>query len=67
MISEMARDLMSDNPALSGPVIAMLLFCLVFVVAVVWVVRAKSEHVDRMARLPLEGEDESVPAEVDHG
>ena len=62
MMSDMARDFFSHNPLLAGPLIAMLLFTAVFAAAVVRVVRAKREHVDRMAQLPLEGE-----GEVHHG
>ena len=60
MMSEMARDFFSDNPAIAGPLIAMLVFTLVFAAAVVRVIRAQREHVDRMAHLPLEGDDMEV-------
>ena len=63
MMGELARDFFSENPAIAGPLIAMLLFTTVFVAAVVRVMRAKREHVDRMAHLPLEGEG----MEVEHG
>lgn len=62
MMSEMTRDFFSDSPLLAGPLIAMLLFCTVFVLAVVRVLRAERAHVDAMANLPLEGE-----SEVRHG
>lgn len=60
-MGEMARDFFSDNPATSGPLIAMLLFVAIFVVASVRAWRAERSHVDRIARLPFEGEgDEST-------
>lgn len=62
MMSEMARDFFSNNPLVAGPLIAMLLFSAVFLAAIVRAFRAKREHVDRMAQLPLEGE-----SEVHHG
>ena len=62
MMSDMARDFFSNNPLIAGPLIAMLLFSAVFLAACVRVVRAKRDHVDRMAQLPLEGE-----TEVHHG
>lgn len=55
-MSELARDFFSDNPAIAGPLVAMLLFTVVFAAAVVRVMRAENGHVDRMARLPLEGD-----------
>ena len=63
MMSELARSFFSDNPAIAGPLIAIVVFTLVFVSAVVRVLRANREHVDRMARLPLEGDG----MEVEHG
>ena len=62
MMSDMARDFFSDNPLIAGPLIAMLLFSAVFLAACVRVIRAKTEHVEKMAQLPLEGE-----TEVHHG
>lgn len=55
-MGEMARDFFSDNPALSGPLIAVVLFTVIFVVASIRAFAADRAHVDRLARLPLEGE-----------
>ncbi len=59
MMSEMARDFFGNNPALSGPLIAMLLFSVVFVAAVLRAFKTERSHVDRLAHLPLEGEETS--------
>lgn len=66
MMSEMARDFFSDNPAIAGPLVAMLLFTVVFAVAAVRALRAERAHVDRLSRLPLEGEADSMEEEL-HG
>ncbi len=71
-MGEMARDFFSDNPATSGPLIAMLLFVTIFVVASIRAWRADAAHVDRVARLALEGENEGgsvtgAMKEVEHG
>lgn len=66
MMSELARDFFSDNPAMAGPLIAMLLFATVFAAAVYRAFRADKQHVDKMARLALEG-DGAGNEEVTHG
>lgn len=67
MMSELARDFFRDNPALAGPLIAMVLFTMVFLAGVWRALRADRTHVDRMAQLALEG-DGAVPSEeVDRG
>jgi hypothetical protein len=55
-MTEMARDFFGHNPALAGPLIAMLLFTVVFVLAAVRAMRAERAHVDRLAGLPLDEE-----------
>ncbi len=71
MMSEMARDFFGNNPALSGPLVAMLLFTVVFALASVRALRAERTHVDRLARMPLEGEggrgETSFEEEARHG
>lgn len=63
-MSEMVRGLFSDNPAVLGPIGALLLFVAVFVIATVRAVRAERGALERVARLPLE--DEST-TEAHHG
>jgi uncharacterized membrane protein (DUF485 family) len=68
-MGEMARDFFSDNPATSGPLIAMLLFVAIFVVASIRAWRAEKTHVERIARLPLEGDTNATTGamtEVEH-
>ena len=36
------------------PIISMLIFLTVFLVAIIWVFRADKQHLQRMAELPLE-------------
>lgn len=43
---------------MAGPLLAMLLFSIVFLTAAWRAWRAKPEHVDRMARLAFEGDGE---------
>jgi hypothetical protein len=62
MMSDLARDFFSHNPALAGPLIAMALFGLVFLAAAYRAARADKGHVDRMARLALEGDGPSEAA-----
>ena len=56
MMSELAREFFSDNPAIMGPIGSILLFALVFAVAAVRAVTASRSHVERMAQLALEGD-----------
>ena len=67
-MSEMAREFFSDNPAMAGPLFAMLLFTTVFVVALVRVLVTRRDEIERLAHLPFEGED-ALPSEseVNHG
>ncbi|MBZ0118774.1 MAG: hypothetical protein IT378_26345 [Sandaracinaceae bacterium] len=55
-MSEMARELYGNNPLMAGPLIAMLLFGVVFALAVYGAIRADKRHVERLSHLPLEGE-----------
>ena len=66
MMSELARDFFSDNPAIAGPLVAMVLFGVVFAAAIVRVLRTEKSHVNKMAHLPLEG-DGVMDEEVQHG
>lgn len=59
-MSEMAKQFFAGNPALSGPLIALIVFVFVFVVAAVRAFRAERAHIDRLARLPLESESEGM-------
>ncbi|MGE0791815.1 MAG: hypothetical protein AB7S26_39440 [Sandaracinaceae bacterium] len=65
-MSELARDFFGHNPAMAGPLVAMVLFTLVFAVAVIRAWRSERRHVQRMAHLALEG-DAGEAKEVGHG
>ena len=62
-MSELAADFFANNPAMAGPMIAMLLFIAVFVAATVRAWRISPEHVERLAHLALEGEPEEASDE----
>ncbi len=62
-MSELARDFFANNPAMAGPLLAMLLFTLVFVVAALRAWRVSPEHVKRMSQLAFEGEGEETDDE----
>ena len=62
-MTDLARDFFAGNPAMAGPMLAMFLFGLVFTVAALRAWRASPEHVDRMARLALEGDEGSADDE----
>lgn len=62
-MSELAADFFRDNPAMAGPLLAMLMFTIVFVAAAIRAWRASPEHVSRMSQLALEGEDEETDDE----
>ncbi|MGF1464919.1 MAG: hypothetical protein ACFCGT_02195 [Sandaracinaceae bacterium] len=58
-MSEIARIVLGDQASSTGPVVALLLFIAMFSVAVLWALSARRDHVERVARLPLEGEEET--------
>lgn len=62
-MSDIAHDFFANNPAMAGPLLAMLMFTFVFTVAGLRAWRISREHVDRMAHLALEGEDEEATDE----
>lgn len=57
-MSDIARDFFANNPAMGGPVLAIVIFTLVFAVAAFRALTADKAHVDRMSMLALEGEDD---------
>ncbi|MGB5695208.1 MAG: hypothetical protein WBM46_06125 [Polyangiales bacterium] len=61
-MSRFAAELFERSPALLYPVIALILFFIVFLVVIIRVIRMKASDVDRYARIPLEEESE-VPHE----
>lgn len=50
----MAESFFADSPVMAGPLIAMLIFMIVFGLVIVRVIRTRREELDRSARLPLE-------------
>lgn len=58
-MSELAREFFQHNPAIAGPLLAMLIFGVVFALATVRAMRASDEYIERMASLALEGEERS--------
>jgi cbb3-type cytochrome oxidase subunit 3 len=54
MMSEMARDFFGTDSFRSAPLVVMLLFFGIFVLAGVIAAVSKQEHMDRAASLPLE-------------
>ncbi|MCA9606188.1 MAG: hypothetical protein KC619_11365 [Myxococcales bacterium] len=62
-MSELAHDFFANNPAMAGPLLAMLMFTFVFTVAGLRAWRVSQKHVDHMANLALEGEDEETTDE----
>ncbi|MGD8826716.1 MAG: hypothetical protein PVI24_17155 [Myxococcales bacterium] len=61
-MSRFAADLFAQSPALLYPLIALVLFFVVFLVVVIRAVRMKESEADQYARIPLE-EDLEVPHE----
>jgi hypothetical protein len=57
-----ATDFFEQSPVLLYPVIALVLFFVVFLAVVIRVVRMKASEADRYAHIPLEEESE-VPHE----
>jgi hypothetical protein len=51
---DIATEFFHGNPALAGPLLALVLFTVVFVVATVRALRAAPAKIDHIARLPLE-------------
>lgn len=62
-MSELAADFFANNPAMAGPMVAMILFIAVFVAAAIRAWRISPEHIDRLAHLALEGEPEEATDE----
>ncbi len=60
-MSRFAAEFFAQSPVLLYPLIALVLFFVVFLVVVVRVARMKAPEADRYARIPLEEE-----AEVPH-
>lgn len=58
MLSTLVTELLTGSPLLALPVLAMLVFLGVFLAVGVRAVRLGRADVDRMARLPLEADDE---------
>lgn len=44
------------------PIIGFSIFFLIFLVAVIWIMRMKKEKVDRMGQMPLDDDSEKVKA-----
>jgi cbb3-type cytochrome oxidase subunit 3 len=44
------------------PIIGFAIFFLIFLVAVIWIMRMKKEKVDRMGQMPLDDDSEQVKA-----
>jgi hypothetical protein len=61
-MSRFASEFFEQSPVLLYPVLALILFFIVFLVVVVRVMRMKSSEADLCARIPLEEESE-VPHE----
>jgi hypothetical protein len=61
MISWLASDFFARSPMLLFPVVALFLFMTAFAAVSAWALLRKREHLDRMARLPLE--DETLPTD----
>ncbi len=53
-MSRFASQFFQHNPALLYPMLALIIFLLVFLVVIVRVARMKRSDVDRLARIPLE-------------
>jgi hypothetical protein len=58
MLGWFASDYFQQSPVLVYPIIALGVFMTVFVGAVVRTLRARKSDIERMARLPLEADDE---------
>lgn len=55
-MSRFASEFFSQSPALLYPVLALLLFFIVFIAVVIAVFRMKPAEAERLARIPLEDE-----------
>jgi hypothetical protein len=58
MLSWFASDFFAKSPALAYPVIALGIFMTIFVTTTLRALLEKKDEVDRLARLPLEADDE---------
>lgn len=56
---DLAFDFFQRSPAMAGPVVALLVFFVVFAVAAARAVRARRQDLERAARLVLEGEEKT--------
>ena len=67
-MSSLARDFFAHSAFLLGPVFAMFLFSIVFLVVVIRVFRLSRKDADRMASLALNGEShQDVALPTDEG
>ena len=55
-MSELARGFYGQNPLIAMPIAALIFLAIVFAIAIVLALRADRSHVQRLSRLPLEGE-----------
>jgi cbb3-type cytochrome oxidase subunit 3 len=49
-----ASDFFANSPVMAGPLVAIVLFFMVFVGVAIWLIRSKRGAFDAVARLPLE-------------
>lgn len=63
-MSELAREFFAHNPALTGPLIAMVLFTAVFVIAAVRAFSMRTDKIHRLANLALDDENQPASGEV---
>jgi hypothetical protein len=59
-MSTIARQFFADSPVILFPILALLLFLVVFVVITVRAFRARPEEIDALARIPF-GDEEEAP------
>jgi cbb3-type cytochrome oxidase subunit 3 len=57
MLSQMARQLFTDNPVTMLPSIGLWIFMIVFAVVTISVLRRRASSFDEVARLPLDDEE----------
>jgi hypothetical protein len=59
-MSTIARQFFADSPVIFFPILALLLFLVVFVVLTVRAIRTRPEELDALARIPF-GDEEEAP------
>lgn len=57
MLSQMVRQMFTDNPITALPTLGLAIFMTVFAVVTITVLRRKSTSFDDVARLPLDDEE----------